>query len=386
MTCLHANDAEQMLAYEIRNRVWHAPHGPQRTDTDFTPEACVQRIDTQLRADENGKGYRGVIRLREQPDHIIGHLAITSIQRGVRHAGFLGYGLDQAHSGQGLMTEAADAAVKHAFEAINLHRIEVAHRIDNHASARVLAKLGFERDGLARNYIRLNGEWADVILSSLCNPAWQPPGAQSFTMRPLAAPKAYLAPCDIIDFEHPAIAAKAAELRAAHTDPLELAQASFEFVRDEIAHSWDARRGPVTLTASEVLLTGFGYCYAKSHLLAALLRTNGIPAGLCYQRLSVGDTGAPYCLHGLNAVLLPGFGWYRVDARGNKPGVTATFNPPTEQLAFPIKEAAEHDFSQIFASPLPTVIAALQTAPDIFWLHENLPDLDPISTQATKPS
>lgn len=64
-----------------------------------------------------------------------------------------------------------------------------------------------------------------------------------------------------------------------------------------------------------------GFCYAKSHLLAALLRANGIAAGLCYQRLSVNGGGTPYCLHGLNAVFLKDFGWYRVDARGNKPGI-----------------------------------------------------------------
>ena len=120
------------------------------------------------------------------------------------------------------------------------------------------------------------------------------------------ATEAYLAPCEIIDFDHPAIQRKAAELHAAHRDRRDLACASFEFVRDEIAHSWDARQGPVTLKASEVLAAGYGYCYAKSHLLAGLLRANNIPAGLCYQRLSQGDSGPPFCLHGLNAVWLEG--------------------------------------------------------------------------------
>lgn len=197
---------------------------------------------------------------------------------------------------------------------------------------------------------------------------------------PLTAPEAYLAPCAIIDFDHPAVLAKAAALRTAHADTVELARASFEFVRDEIAHSWDVKQGPVTLTASEVLLAGLGYCYAKSHLLAALLRANGIPAGLCYQRLSVGDSGAPYCLHGLNAVHLPGFGWYRVDARGNKPNVAAEFNPPHEKLAFALQDAHESDFLQIHIHPLPVVTDALRTAPDIFWLHDHLPDLDPPPT------
>lgn len=197
------------------------------------------------------------------------------------------------------------------------------------------------------------------------------------TLMPLAAPEAYLAPCAIIDFDHLAIQAKAAELRTAHTVPLSLARASFEFVRDEILHSWDARQGPVTISASEVLLSGFGYCYAKSHLLAALLRANGIPAGLCYQRLAVGEHGAPYCLHGLNAVLLPGFDWYRVDARGNKPGVHSEFEPPHEHLAFVLQDASEADFPEIHAQPLPGVIEALSNAPDIIWLHDHLPDLAP---------
>nr|WP_320193052.1 transglutaminase family protein [uncultured Desulfobacter sp.] len=61
-----------------------------------------------------------------------------------------------------------------------------------------------------------------------------------------------------------------------------------------------------------------GYCYAKSHLLAALLRACNIPAGLCYQRLTIANNKAPFCLHGLNAVYLQRHGWYRIDSRGNK--------------------------------------------------------------------
>nr|WP_269749949.1 transglutaminase family protein [Polyangium fumosum] len=87
---------------------------------------------------------------------------------------------------------------------------------------------------------------------------------------------------------------------------------------------WQA--GPLTCTASEVLRHRTGFCYAKSHLLAALLRANGLPAGFCYQRLA---HGSGYCLHGFNAVELPGIGWYRIDARGNKPGIDAAFDPPS---------------------------------------------------------
>ena len=97
------------------------------------------------------------------------------------------------------------------------------------------------------------------------------------------------------------------------------------------------RLNPVTCKASEVLLHGTGYCYAKSHLQAALLRANSIPTGLCYQRLNVETEGSRYCLHGLNSVYLRQYGWYRVDARGNKPGVVAEFCPPVEKLAFSIQ-------------------------------------------------
>ncbi|WP_211209728.1 transglutaminase-like domain-containing protein [Uliginosibacterium gangwonense] len=187
--------------------------------------------------------------------------------------------------------------------------------------------------------------------------------------------QAYLLPDPVIDFTHPTIQAKAQELRQYGSSPEKLAKACFEFVRDQIAHSWDARQGPLTLRASEVLTTGFGYCYAKSHLLAALLRANGIHAGLCYQRFAVGEHGAPYCLHGLNAILLPNFGWYRVDARGNKAGIDARFAPPTEYLAFALQDAAERDFPAIYAHPLPIIVEALSHHADIFSLHDNLPDM-----------
>ena len=194
-------------------------------------------------------------------------------------------------------------------------------------------------------------------------------------MTPSQVSSAYLAPSRIIDFDHPLVAEKALALAAGETDALTIARRCFEFVRDEIHHSWDYRQNPVTCKASDVLRHGTGFCYAKSHLLAALLRANGIPAGLCYQRISLGDSGPPYCLHGLNAVFLEDFGWYRIDARGNKPGVDAQFRPPLEQLAFAIHEADERDLPEVWAEPLPVVVAALERHSDINALYADLPDV-----------
>lgn len=185
----------------------------------------------------------------------------------------------------------------------------------------------------------------------------------------------YLAPSKYIDFEHPEVAAKAAELATGAADDISLARRCFEFVRDEIEHSVDFKRNPVTCRASEVLQQATGYCYAKSHLLAALLRANGIPAGLCYQRLSAGEAGPPYCLHGLNAVFLKDYGWYRIDARGNKPGIATDFCPPREALAFPIREAGERDLPEIWAAPLAVVTDVLERYSDVAQVRENLPDI-----------
>lgn len=103
----------------------------------------------------------------------------------------------------------------------------------------------------------------------------------------------YLAPSKYIDFDHQLVSEKAAALANGAATEMAIAKRCFEFVRDEIKHSWDFKQDPVTCRASDVLLHGTGYCYAKSHLLAALLRACQIPAGLCYQRLSVGDAGPP---------------------------------------------------------------------------------------------
>jgi transglutaminase-like putative cysteine protease len=157
-------------------------------------------------------------------------------------------------------------------------------------------------------------------------------------------------------------------------DAEETARRCFEWVRDYIQHSFDFRRNPVTCKASDVLREATGYCYAKSHLLAALLRANGIPAGFCYQRLSIDETGAPYSLHGLNAVHLPEFGWYRIDPRGNKEGVDAQFSPPIEKLAFRIVFPEEQLFPQILADPLPVVVNALHVHTTWDAIYRNLPD------------
>ncbi len=186
----------------------------------------------------------------------------------------------------------------------------------------------------------------------------------------------YLTSTTYIDWKHPAVLKRAADIASGCGSEPELARKCFEFVRDSIKHSWDWKLNPVTCKASEVLLHGTGYCYAKSHLLAALLRAHSIPAGLCYQRLTTETDGHSHCIHGLNAVYLRQFGWYRVDPRGNKPGIFADFCPPEERLAFPIVNPGETDLPGIWPEPLPVVIEALIENITVQEVYDNLPDIE----------
>lgn len=186
----------------------------------------------------------------------------------------------------------------------------------------------------------------------------------------------YLRRSEIVDWDHPAIVRQAIEF-ADCGDATDIAKACFEWVRDEVQHSCDFQRNPTTCRASNVLLHRTGYCYAKSHLLAALLRANGIPAGFCYQRLSVNDSGPPYSLHGFNAVYLPALGWYRMDARGNREGIDAQFTPPVERLAFSLQSAEEVEFENVFAEPLGCVVDALRLYTTWQDVRASLPDVEP---------
>ncbi len=185
----------------------------------------------------------------------------------------------------------------------------------------------------------------------------------------------YLKSTDIIDWQHPLVLEQALKLSNKLDNPIEISKRCFEWVRDEIHHSSDFQMSPVTLKASEVLEHKTGFCYAKSHLLAAFLRANGIPSGLCYQRLSTDENGHAFCLHGLNAVFLPEIGWYRIDSRGNREDINAQFDPPVEHLAFTVKLKGEADLPEIWPEPLPIVVKKLSKYHKYDDLLNNLPDI-----------
>ncbi|HUW82433.1 MAG TPA: transglutaminase-like domain-containing protein [Phycisphaerae bacterium] len=172
----------------------------------------------------------------------------------------------------------------------------------------------------------------------------------------------YLVSDDVIDWSAPSVSAKAQELTHGLQSEVEKARRLFEWVRDEIPHSKDINADVVACSASEVLRAGTGICFAKSHLLAALLRAIGIPAGFCYQVLMRDAPFKGFVLHGLNGVLLPTLGqWLRVDPRGNTGPINAQFGIEKEQLAFPTDTASgEFSYDTVFASPAREVVFTLR--------------------------
>lgn len=186
----------------------------------------------------------------------------------------------------------------------------------------------------------------------------------------------YLKRDNVIDFDNQAIVKQANALYKQAPNELAYIKAAYEFVRDKIPHSADINADALWCTASQVLKAGHGICFAKSHLLAALLRSKGIPAGFCYQKIILDDDTAPVLVfHGLNGVYLKDLKkWIRLDARGNKSGVNAQFSVDTEQLAFDIRtERNEEDGFIIYPDPDKKILEVFRNNKSRTELWNNLP-------------
>lgn len=177
-----------------------------------------------------------------------------------------------------------------------------------------------------------------------------------------------------IQFTTPLIQKEIEAITSQADSSKERAKLAFEFARDKIQHSFDSEAcRVVTVNAEETVGQKEGICFAKSHVLASLLRGMGIPTGFCYQRKN--DPKAGFALHGLNAIYLEDTGWFRVDPRGNKPGIDSEFTTDVEQLAYPIDTSrGEVDYPNVFAEPLPEVIAAMQNSETVTELFYNRPE------------
>jgi transglutaminase-like putative cysteine protease len=187
----------------------------------------------------------------------------------------------------------------------------------------------------------------------------------------------YLEDTITIDWQTPSVMAKGRELLAGTSTGEERVERLFQFVRDEISHSLDVETEAHPCRSSEVLKEGTGLCYAKSHLLAGLLRSAGIPAGFCYVRLEDDERPGSYVLHGFNALhWAPSGGWIFLDARGNT-GSTETvcrFEPPWSLVKWPDPERGESFLPFVYRRPAKRIVDLLERVPDFETLRRSLPD------------
>lgn len=118
-----------------------------------------------------GATVRWVMLEREGGEaQVVGTCNFTQIARGAFRACVLGYQLGRRHEGRGLMHEALLASLDYAFGELRLHRVMANYRPENTRSARLLDRLGFVREGYARDYLFIDGAWRDHILASKANP------------------------------------------------------------------------------------------------------------------------------------------------------------------------------------------------------------------------
>lgn len=169
ISLLRVNDAPLLQAYVERNRAHLAQWELTRDADYFTLAACEQRISKMEETAAAGSGYTFAVFTPDR-QHLIALCSASNIVRGVFQACHLGYSIDAAYEGKGLMRESLQAIITYLFDGLRLHRVMANYLPHNERSGRLLERLGFEKEGYAKAYLKINGEWQDHVLTSLINP------------------------------------------------------------------------------------------------------------------------------------------------------------------------------------------------------------------------
>ena len=148
------------------SRTHLAPWEPLWARDELARSNFRRRLRQYHREMWDDQGYAYFI-FSEAESRLVGGLSLSNVRRGVAQAASLGYWMGDPYAGRGLMTDAVKAIIPFAFGPIRLHRLEAACLPSNAASKRVLEKTGFRREGLARRYLKINGQWQDHDLFAL---------------------------------------------------------------------------------------------------------------------------------------------------------------------------------------------------------------------------
>ena len=162
----HPNDYQQWAELRAESRAFLTPWEPTWSRDDLTRAAYRRRLKQYARDIRDDMAYPFFI-FRTEDDTLLGGVTVSHVRRGVAQSGAIGYWIGRSHAGKGHMSAALRALIPYAFDTLGLHRIEAACLPHNEASIRVLEKCGFQREGYARRYLRINGAWSDHVLFAL---------------------------------------------------------------------------------------------------------------------------------------------------------------------------------------------------------------------------
>ena len=156
-----AGEAEAVAALYTANRDFLQPWEPHRDDAFFTEDGQRVRLRATEFERQAGVSNRCVI---EEAGQIVGMVSLTAIERGPVQSAHLGYWVARSATGRGVATKAVNEILALAFGELELHRVQAGTLLHNTGSQKVLQRNGFERIGVARQYLRIAGEWQDHVL------------------------------------------------------------------------------------------------------------------------------------------------------------------------------------------------------------------------------
>ena len=149
-----------------QSRAFLTPWEPTWPSDDLTRAAFRRRLRRQAEEMASDEGFAFLI-FESTSDELLGGLTLGGVRRGVAQAATLGYWMGAPHAGKGSMTRAVAAVARFGFDTLRLHRIEAACIPDNAPSIALLERNGFQREGFARAYLKINDAWRDHILLAL---------------------------------------------------------------------------------------------------------------------------------------------------------------------------------------------------------------------------
>ena len=158
---LRPDDGPALAAAYTRNRAHLAPWEPVRPPEFYDASRQAELVATELESLAAGRSAPFVL---EQDGALVGRVNLADVVRGAFWSCHLGYWVDAALAGRGVMTAAVEAACAYARDDLGLHRVQAATLPHNDASRKVLARTGFELIGTAPRYLRIAGRWQDHVL------------------------------------------------------------------------------------------------------------------------------------------------------------------------------------------------------------------------------